>query len=65
MVQERGQGPGVEQKCGCGGGRVRGGRGPQGTCVCATCGHQVPHAPGVPCREVKCPQCNGAMTRRD
>jgi hypothetical protein len=65
MVQETGQGPGVGQKCGCGGSAGRTGKGPQGTCVCMACGHQVSHEPGVPCREVKCSLCGGAMTRRD
>ncbi|MEJ2672865.1 MAG: hypothetical protein P8168_11845 [Deltaproteobacteria bacterium] len=65
MAAGQDQGTGSGQKYGCGGGRARGGRGPQGTCICSACGHQVPHQAGVPCREVKCPQCGGAMIRND
>jgi hypothetical protein len=53
----------IRQKCGCGSGSGAAGKGPLGTCVCLACGHQVNHEPGVPCREVKCPQCRGTMTR--
>jgi hypothetical protein len=63
MVAEKGQGSGAGSQGGCGCGA--GGRGPKGTCVCAACGHQIPHKPGVPCRQEKCPQCGGTMNRRD
>ena len=62
MVQKRGQGTGSGQGCGCGPGSA--GKGAQGTCACSVCGHEVPHQPGVPCRDRKCPQCGGVMIRR-
>ncbi|MFP4256355.1 MAG: hypothetical protein ACLFQ9_05795 [Desulfobacterales bacterium] len=44
----------------------RGGRfaaGPGGVCACPDCGYQQPHERGVPCPQVKCPQCGRAMLR--
>jgi uncharacterized protein len=63
MLQGKGQGAG--QGCGCGGGASATGKGPKGNCVCSRCGHIMRHAPGAPCRETRCPQCGGAMTRKD
>jgi predicted amidophosphoribosyltransferase len=37
--------------------------GPTGNCVCAACGASMPHAPGLPCRELRCPGCGKAMVR--
>lgn len=61
-----GEGPGV--------GRSRGGRGrcrirgdaggPEGTCICPECGHEMPHKPGVPCNEAKCEKCGTSMVRK-
>lgn len=34
-----------------------------GSCVCPKCESQVPHRPGVPCREEHCPQCGAKMLR--
>jgi hypothetical protein len=52
---------------GLGGGRGRKGGplagGAVGTCVCPKCGHQKPHERGVPCTQVKCPQCGTTMIR--
>jgi len=62
----RGQGPGPKGGGGPGrgGGRAGGfGAGPGGFCICPACGQKVPHQLGVPCFEVKCPQCGTAMTR--
>ncbi|MBM4401667.1 MAG: DUF134 domain-containing protein [Candidatus Cloacimonetes bacterium] len=51
-----------------GGGRGRMGgpfaAGPGGTCVCTSCGHEVPHQAGVPCYQQKCPKCGAAMVRK-
>jgi hypothetical protein len=47
-------------------GRMRGNRagsGPGGSCVCPSCGTQVPHQQGVPCYKVKCPNCGVNMVR--
>ena len=52
----RGQGRG-------GGGRGRAGAGPGGECLCPSCGAKVPHEAGIPCPQVKCPQCGQAMVR--
>jgi hypothetical protein len=53
-----------------GGGRGAGGggtggfrRGPGGECLCSKCGKRIPHERGVPCPQVRCPQCGTAMTR--
>ncbi|MFO7638112.1 MAG: hypothetical protein R6X14_02235 [bacterium] len=42
-----------------------GGRGAPKNCVCPACGASVPHQPGVPCRELKCPKCGATMVRGD
>jgi hypothetical protein len=34
-----------------------------GYCVCPNCGHREPHQAGVPCYQVKCPECGMQMTR--
>ena len=39
------------------------GKGPSGECVCPSCGKKAPHERGVPCTEVRCPECGTAMTR--
>jgi len=54
--QGRGQGGGM----GKGGGR---GIGPGGNCVCPKCAASIPHERGIPCYDVKCPQCGTAMIR--
>jgi hypothetical protein len=68
----QGQGPGGGGRAGGGQGRGAGrgqGRGggfragPGGFCICPACGHKVAHQQGVPCFEVKCPQCGTVMTR--
>lgn len=57
------------------GGRCRGaGGGPGGPgggqgagmtddCVCPACGAKAPHERGIPCLQVKCPQCGKSMVR--
>lgn len=40
------------------------GLGPKGECVCRQCGFTMPHKPGVPCNQMRCPQCGGRMRRR-
>lgn len=34
-----------------------------GHCICVHCGERQPHAPGVPCKESRCPQCGKHMLR--
>ena len=47
------------------GGRKFGFRpGPPVNCICSRCGFMVPHRPGVPCFQTKCPQCSSPMTRQ-
>lgn len=48
-------------------GRMRGqfAAGPGGYCVCPKCKHKVPHRVGVPCYNIKCPNCSSPMTRSD
>jgi uncharacterized protein len=33
------------------------------SCICPKCGTTVAHQRGIPCRETRCPSCNGAMLR--
>ena len=68
FMQKRGPGGGQGGGPG-GGGQGPGGRGggfgggPGGSCVCVACGHREPHQRGMPCFDVKCSKCGGAMTR--
>jgi len=57
----RGQGQGGGQ--GSRNPQSRAGFGPGGMCVCSQCGHSQPHERGVPCMQIKCPKCGGAMCR--
>ena len=36
-----------------------------GHCICLRCNVSIPHQPGVPCRESKCPQCGKKMVREN
>jgi hypothetical protein len=61
-----GGGFGRGQGRGRGGGRFggdRSGLGPNGNCVCPSCGYKMPKQPGVPCNQVKCPKCGTVMIR--
>jgi hypothetical protein len=64
----RGQGGGQGGRCR----RTGGGPGAPGTgpgagmtdvCVCPACGAKAPHERGIPCLQVKCPQCGKSMVR--
>jgi predicted DNA-binding protein (UPF0251 family) len=63
-----GRGMGAGRGLGRGAGRGRmGGQfaaGPGGICVCTSCGHEMTHATGQPCNQIKCPKCNSMMTRK-
>ncbi len=53
---------------GMGAGRGRGaggpGRaGPVKECMCLNCGYRMPHQPGIPCRQTRCPRCGMPMVR--
>jgi predicted Fe-Mo cluster-binding NifX family protein len=39
------------------------GWGPGGFCQCPACGTRVPHEPGIPCVQVRCPRCSQMMER--
>jgi len=63
-----GRGMGMGRRGGRGGGRMgrMGGSkaaGPGGFCVCPSCGHRVPHQAGVPCYQLRCPNCGTQMLR--
>jgi predicted amidophosphoribosyltransferase len=45
-----------------GGGQGRGAGG-TGICLCLACGHKMPHRPGTPCREERCPSCGKPLVR--
>jgi len=65
----RGQGPGTGRGMGMGRGQGRGrmggyAAGPGGNCVCPSCGKTASHRVGVPCNQIKCPNCGAAMTRQ-
>ena len=51
MVNRRGRQPGGQ------------GLGPDGDCVCTSCGAKVTHRVGTPCYEMTCPKCGKKMTR--
>ena len=66
-----GQGPvgGGGRSRGGGGGGGRGrmggfGAGVGGNCVCAKCGKVIAHQRGVPCTQIKCPDCGVMMVRQ-
>ena len=61
-----GPGTGIGSGRGRGAGRMRGtqpGAGPDGECVCPSCGTRVSHRAGVPCYDVSCPKCGIKMVR--
>ena len=53
LMNERGEGRGV------GGGRQ--GDGGADVCVCPECNKEYPHEKGMPCNEIRCPDCNVAL----
>ena len=62
-MTQRGEGYGAGRG---GGGRMGGtrpGAGPEGNCVCPSCGHKVPHEVGKPCYQMSCPKCGAKMVR--
>jgi hypothetical protein len=55
------------RKRGWGKGRGRAGRGREGgtgNCICPACRQVVPHEPGVPCFQRRCPSCGAPMMRQ-
>jgi hypothetical protein len=56
---------GTGQGQGRGPGRMGGSKaaGPDGNCICPSCGQKVPHQTGQPCYAVNCPKCGTQMTR--
>jgi Na+-translocating ferredoxin:NAD+ oxidoreductase subunit B len=65
----RGEGSGSGSGRGMGGGygrnRTNLGLGPSGNCVCPKCGTEVSHKRGVPCYEMKCPNCGSTLARKE
>lgn len=63
--QGRGGGGGRGAGAGRGPGRMRGSKaaGPNGYCVCPSCGHREPHVAGEPCYQKKFPRCDTQMVR--
>jgi predicted Fe-Mo cluster-binding NifX family protein len=63
----RGQGQGMGQGRTPGAGAGAQGAGVSGTvnvCKCPKCGHEAPHERGVPCLNMKCPECGEVMRGR-
>ncbi len=63
----RGQGPGTGRGLGrrnIPSGQFAQGAGPEGECVCPSCGTVALHEPGVPCTDIKCPRCGTMMVRK-
>lgn len=58
-----GNGRGRRSGGGMGKNRTNAGLGGGGMCVCTSCGSTVNHQRGVPCYEMKCPDCDSPMTR--
>ncbi len=49
---------------GQGRGRMGGRRyGPPAECVCSRCNTSIPHKPGSPCWQERCPKCGSPMVR--
>lgn len=61
--QGSGGGRGRQSRLGAGGGRAGGNGFQAGFCECPNCGTRVPHQPGKPCIDEKCPQCGSKMVR--
>ncbi len=61
MGQGRSQGAGAGTETGS---RSAGASGSAGVCSCPKCGHQSAHERGVPCMNMKCPQCGEVMRGR-
>jgi len=59
----RGQGRGQGGRCIRGEGGAGAMAGPAAFCICPACGAKAPHERGIPCFQVKCPQCGQTMTR--
>lgn len=58
-----GQGGGQGGRCRGAGAGPGGGTGASDSCICSACGAKAPHERGIPCMEVKCPQCGKPMVR--
>lgn len=55
VESQSGDRPGIENATGrCG---------PGGSCICLHCGTKVRHEQGIPCTQIQCPNCKGAMVR--
>ena len=64
----KGLGNGSGKGLGKGGGQGRnkgGAFGPGGFCICAKCGHKIPHQQGTKCTEIKCAKCGTTMIREE
>ncbi|MGI6728280.1 MAG: hypothetical protein ACOX4P_07020 [Anaerovoracaceae bacterium] len=63
-----GKGIGIGRQAENGIGRGRNGgpasAGPDGYCVCPSCGEKVAHKRAVPCFTIKCPKCGDTMNRK-
>lgn len=66
----KGQGPRTGRGKGTGSNRMgrmdgtQAGAGPDGQCVCPSCGATMAHRIGVPCYQTACPECETMMVRK-
>ena len=61
-----GQGNRTRNRGGAGKGKGGGnkpGSGPDGNCICPSCGHKIRHLTGQRCKDVACPKCGTKMVR--
>ena len=70
IMPRGGRGGGGGGQGGSGGGRCRSGGSRPGaltgvtdSCVCPACGSKTPHERGIPCTQVRCPECGKPMVR--
>lgn len=64
--QGQGGSPGVRCRGASGPGAAGAGIGTEMAdfCTCPSCGAKTPHERGIPCFQLKCPQCGKAMVRQ-
>lgn len=60
----KGMGAGRKRGQGQGQGRFTGAGGEAGSCVCPQCGREIKHERGIPCAQLRCPECDHVLIRK-